>query len=260
MKSNNENSVLFSIGSVLQLQQHKERELQDEAQRQKDDHDRAEAARLDQARRAAAAAQRLRQVEAAETARHEWERQVTDKETAIRARIEADTERQLELLRAEYREARPVVVPGRHRLSFAVASVMALAVVALGAYGVNAMTSDNLPPLKTSATANAATPGDEPVAATPGDEPVAPTPRVLAPTSRVLAPAPMTTIRVVEPTPVKIQGPAPRPIAKPYRTPTRPRCKWITVTKRVQNPLWNHPLNFEGRYKTIKKRVKKCRN
>lgn len=243
MLNNNENSVLFSIGSVIELQQQKELEQQAEVQRQKIEQKRAETARADQARQAVEETQRARLAEAAESARHEWEKLVADKEAAIRSRIEADTQRELEMLRAEYRDAEPLVVPGRNRLSFAVASLVALAVIGLGAFGVHAMTNDSQPPVPRTATATTATPS-----ATQA-----------APRPKVLAPAPVTTVHIAEPTPVKIHKPVTKPKVKPRPIRRRPRCKWITITKRVQHPLWNHPLNFEGRYKIIKKRVKKCR-
>jgi len=243
MSKYNENSVLFAIGSVIELAQQQERELHAEQERQAAEQDRAEAARVAQARRAAEETERTRLTQVAEANRHEWETQLAHKEAAIRARIDADTERELEMLRAEYHDGSPLVVPGRSRLSFAVASLVAFAVFGLGALGVHAMGNNNQ-----SGDAHHTTASADTLSATePITQPV------------VRTPTPRTTARPVESPSPKIHKPAPRPIAKPRPLVHRPRCRWVTTTQRIQNPLWNHPLNFEGRYKIIKKRVKKCR-
>lgn len=238
MSKNNENSVLFSIGSVIELAQQKESERQAAILQQKEDLERATAERLAQTRRAVEETERARLTQIAEAARQDWESQVADKEAAIRARIDANTERELEMLRAEYRDSTPMVVPGRSRMSFAVASLVALAIFGLGAFGVHAMGNDNQNAAHT-ATANAGS-----LSAT---EPMA--------ERAVRAPERMTTPRPVASAPVKID----KPVIKPRTFHKRPRCRWITTTKRVLNPLRNHPLNFEGRYIITKKRVKKCR-
>ncbi len=246
MRKNNENSVLFSIGSVIELQHQMEQERHEELAQQTAERERAETARLEQAQRRIAEAEQTRLVAAAQTARHDWENQVAHKEAAIRARIETETQRELELLRDQYRDAAPVVVPGRPRLAFAVASLVTLGLFGLGAFGVHAMSNKNQPPLPKSATASTTTTTTT-VRATE-----------VAPKPELTTPAPVTTVQKPKPVVAEVKKPVRKPhIKRPIRP--RPRCRWITTTRRVQNPLWDHPLNFEGRYKIIKKRVKKCR-
>jgi hypothetical protein len=247
MRKNNENSVLFSIGSVIEMAHQKERERSENLAQQAAERERAETERLDQARQRAEETDQARLAAAAETARHDREIQVAEKEAALLARIEADTQRELEMLRAEYRDGAPVVVPGRRRLSFAVANLVTLAVFGLGAFGVHAMANDNQPPTTNAATASSATPRN----ATQHTPQIAPKPELATP-------APVTTVTQPKPVVVQVKKPVRKPIIKRPVRP-RPRCRWITTTKRVQNELWNHPLNFEGRYKIIKKRIKKCR-
>ncbi len=240
MRTNNENSVLFSIGSVIELAKQKEQEKETELQRQLAEQKRIEAERVAQAKSDAEKAEQARLAAASDQARQQWEQQLAEKEANIRARIEANTERELEMLRSEYRDAEPVVVPGGRRRGFALAAIMALVVLGASAFGVHTMTADAQPADHNTATAS--NPWSDVTRAQRTPVTQAPDPRV-APK----APAP------------KVVKPATRPRIKVRPRINRPRCRWVTVTTRKLNPLRNHPLNFQGRYLITKKRVKKCR-